>query len=75
MTRVERCVCGGRIRVKAGDPPGPAVLMHGRSPRHEAWRLGLALESIPSTLPCPDGQQPMVVGPSWSEAERLGRIP
>jgi len=73
--RVERCLCGGSILVKDGDPPGPAVLMHSRSPRHEAWRLGLNLEPIASSLPCPDGQQPMRMGPGFSAAERLGRAP
>lgn len=73
--RVERCVCGGSILVKDGDPPGPAVLMHNRSPQHEAWRLGLTLEGIPTTLPCPDGLPPQRIGPGFSMAERLGHEP
>jgi len=69
--RVERCVCGGSILVKAGDPPGPAVLMHNRSPQHEAWRLGYRAEFTTTDLPCPDGLAPMRLSPS----ERLGHEP
>lgn len=66
--RIEPCVCGGRILANA-DSPGPAVLAHNRSPQHEAWRLGLRAEPIPSVLPCPDGLPVM----RFSPAERLGR--
>lgn len=57
--RAERCVCGGLI-VAPEDAPGPAVLAHGRSPRHEAWRLGLIVRELDMTLPCPDGK------PAWA---------
>lgn len=69
--RIEPCVCGGRIQVKQGDPPGPAVLAHGRSPQHESWRIGYHAEFLASDLPCPDGQGVMRMSP----AERLGHEP
>lgn len=77
MTRasVERCVCGGSILVKAGDPPGPAVLSHNRSPQHEAWRIGYRAEPLDATLPCPDGLPPMRLSPMFSDAERMGWEP
>lgn len=61
MARVEMCVCGGRIRVAAGAEPGPAVLAHGRSPGHVAWRLGFRARDVDTRLPCPDGRPVMVL--------------
>jgi len=69
--RIEPCACGGRILVKQGDPPAPAVLAHNRSPQHEAWRIGYRAEPIDSFLPCPDGLPVMRLSP----AERLGHEP
>lgn len=66
--RTERCVCGGLIVANA-DAPGPAVLAHGRSPRHEAWRMGLTVETFDTTLPAPDGGAVLRLGP----AEAFGR--
>lgn len=66
--RIEPCACGGSI-IANEDSPGPAVLSHGRSPRHEAWRIGYRAEPLDSFLPCPDGQQVT----RYSPAERLGR--
>ncbi len=57
--RTERCVCGGLI-VANEDAPGPAVLAHGRSPRHEAWRLGLEVVEGDPLLPTTDGK------PTWA---------
>lgn len=59
MTGTEPCVCGGLI---VADPaaPGPAVLAHGRSPRHEAWRLGLDVVEGVSGVPTIDGK------PTWA---------
>lgn len=50
MRRREPCVCGGVI-VADAEAPGPAVLAHGRSPRHEAWRLGMRLVDEGDVLP------------------------
>lgn len=68
QARAERCVCGGIIVANA-DSPGPAVLAHNRSPKHEAWRLGYTAEALPSALPSADGQPVM----RFSPMERLGR--
>lgn len=59
MTRTEPCACGGTI---TADPaaPGPAVLAHGRSPRHEAWRLWLDVVEGDRLLPTVDGK------PTWA---------
>lgn len=41
--RTERCVCGGYITAPDGDwdAIAGAVLLHGRSEQHGAWRLGI----------------------------------
>ena len=54
MTRREPCACGGSI-VAPVEAPGPAVMAHGRSPLHVAWRLGLRVRPVDATLPCSDG--------------------
>ena len=64
--RAERCVCGGLI-VAPADAPGPAVLAHGRSPRHEAWRLGLRVRMNVDEGPTLDGQ------PTWSLEDARAR--
>lgn len=46
------------------EAPAPAVLAHGRSPRHVAWRLGYELEVLRSDLPTPDGQPVVRIGPA-----------
>ncbi len=55
MKVVRRCVCRGAIEADP-EAPGPAVLAHGRSAQHEAWRLGYRVEGVRSDLPCPDGK-------------------
>lgn len=54
MIRTEPCVCGGSITADDADP-GPAVLRHMRSKRHEAWR---AREHF---KPCPGVGSPCAV--------------
>lgn len=55
MRRTERCrACGGAITADTDDP-GPGVLMHIRSPRHQAWRLGMVLEVVDAGLMTVDG--------------------
>lgn len=52
--------------VANADSPGPAVLAHGRSPQHEAWRMGMTIEDLRSGLPAADGkpvQRVLVPGP------------
>ena len=67
--RSERCVCGGLI-VADEMAPGPAVLAHGRSPRHEAWRMGLRIEAMPGAPSEVDGGPVLRLGP----AEAFGRV-
>lgn len=69
MIRTERCVCGGSITAD-DSAPGLAVAAHNRSPRHEAWRLGLRVEVIPTVLPAADGRPVLRLGP----AEAFGRV-
>lgn len=54
MIRTERCVCGGAITADDKDP-GPEVLRHMRTKRHEAWR---AREHF---KPCPGVGSPCAV--------------
>lgn len=47
MIRREPCVCGGTLLADDASPESivAAVQLHNRSPKHEAWRLGMRLET------------------------------
>lgn len=54
MIRTERCTCGGTITADDADP-GPEVLRHMRTKRHEAWRRRAFFK------PCPGVESPCAV--------------
>ncbi len=47
--RREVCLCGGVIRVPAGQDPTPVVRLHQAGPVHIAWSMGIPTKPVPNT--------------------------
>lgn len=54
-TVTRACPCGGLITADPKAPMG-ALVMHNRSPRHEAWRLGYRIVALSDGYLATDGR-------------------